>query len=86
MNEKINKEREEQSIRVREEQKVRPNSNIFLVHHVLRENKRKLRHQLEMNLREMQEAFLNNGDSAHFREQDAKMLLASNNNFLCDIK
>uniref|UniRef100_A0A5K4FBE3 Centrosomal protein of 95 kDa n=1 Tax=Schistosoma mansoni TaxID=6183 RepID=A0A5K4FBE3_SCHMA len=74
MNEKINKEREEQSIRVREEQKV------------LRENKRKLRHQLEMNLREMQEAFLNNGDSAHFREQDAKMLLASNNNFLCDIK
>ncbi|CAH8646270.1 unnamed protein product, partial [Schistosoma intercalatum] len=73
MNEKINKEREEQSIRMREEQKV------------LRENKRKLRQQLEMNLREMQEAFLNNRDSVHFREQDAKMLLASNNNFLCDI-
>ncbi|CAI2735571.1 unnamed protein product [Schistosoma spindalis] len=70
MNEKINKEREEQSIRMREEQKI------------LRENKRKLRQQLEMNLREMQEAFLNNRDSAHFREQDAKMLLASNNNFL----
>ncbi|CAH8556901.1 unnamed protein product [Schistosoma guineensis] len=42
---------------------------------VLRENKRKLRQQLEMNLREMQEAFLNNRDSVHFREQNAKMLL-----------
>ncbi|VDP41746.1 unnamed protein product [Schistosoma mattheei] len=86
MDEKINKEREEQSIRMREEQKVRLNSNVYLVYHILRENKRKLRQQLEMNLREMQEAFLNNRDSAHFREQDAKMLLASNNNFLCDIK
>ncbi|CAH8588900.1 unnamed protein product [Schistosoma turkestanicum] len=65
MNEKLNKERDEQSIRMREAQKI------------LKENKRKLRCQLEMNLREMQAAFLNNKDSAHFRERDAKMLLAS---------
>lgn len=35
MNEKINKEREEQSIRMREEQKVRLNSNVYLVYHVI---------------------------------------------------
>ncbi|KAH8868545.1 hypothetical protein KSF78_0004038 [Schistosoma japonicum] len=69
MSENINKERIERSFRMLEERKI------------LKETKRKLRRKLEMNLREMQEAFLNNNDSAHFREHDAKMLLASNNNF-----
>ncbi|KAK4474804.1 hypothetical protein MN116_001922, partial [Schistosoma mekongi] len=69
MSENMNKERAERSSRILEERKI------------LKETKRKLRRQLEMNLREMQETFLNNKDSAHFREHDAKMFLKSNNNF-----
>ncbi|CAH8287739.1 unnamed protein product, partial [Heterobilharzia americana] len=70
LNENIKKEREEHSLRMREEQKI------------LKKSKRDLRRRLELNLRQTQEAFLNNKDSAYFREQEAKKLLMNNDNLM----